>query len=518
MYVVPHSYRIYAAPVLFLCSAVFSSSALGSAIPDPLGRIASVATQPNSLTNVSLANTSQFVNSAGRISTATPAANGALSARVNYSIASQYGRIPMSAVVTYSRAAAVGALRGCLASGPACLAGATVGAGVGLGVEAFIGSSGYAIDDQGNIVGASSDSAPRSGTCYQLYNGASGTSACSLGPGQVGFITTPVANRGTSIYDFARKRWPDLTSLHQGICNRSSSTGVITCSSTAWSSVTRNGQSFYQVGYTAYYPGTYNSGERFYVTTSPASSLSEVVNDISAGQPVDFASFLANLNFDSYIPDSTDLAIIGDRILNRPAEIIEIDPIAPLALPSTTETFNLPGGGTQTRVSTSTLTSPIYANGTANPRIGETLTTETVTYDENSNIVDSGSSVTDNTPPAANPDNPNGTGSVPNTPTGCTLFKPFCDFADWFMILPDEEEPDLSVLKKEFESDTEEFSLNLGSGSCPAPISLNLGFINKVVEVSYQPFCDFATTIRPFILAAAYLLSAYMYIGALRRA
>lgn len=101
-------------------------------------------------------------------------------------------------------------------------------------------------------------------------------------------------------------------------------------------------------------------------------------------------------------------------------------------------------------------------------------------------------------------------------PEGCALFDPFCKWAEWTQQDLDEEEPDFSLFINEFEPDEDSYSLDLGGAVCPAPITINIGFLNKDLELSYEPACDLMTMIRPLILASAYLLAAYIYLGVLR--
>lgn len=53
------------------------------------------------------------------------------------------------------------------------------------------------------------------------------------------------------------------------------------------------------------------------------------------------------------------------------------------------------------------------------------------------------------------------------------------------------------------------------SASCPAPKSITVG--TQTIEFSYQLFCDFASGIRPIIIALAWLSAAAMVITAARR-
>lgn len=50
-----------------------------------------------------------------------------------------------------------------------------------------------------------------------------------------------------------------------------------------------------------------------------------------------------------------------------------------------------------------------------------------------------------------------------------------------------------------------------GAGTCPASVSLPYG-----ITWSYQPFCDFASAIKPLIIGFAWLSFAYIVVGAVR--
>jgi hypothetical protein len=53
---------------------------------------------------------------------------------------------------------------------------------------------------------------------------------------------------------------------------------------------------------------------------------------------------------------------------------------------------------------------------------------------------------------------------------------------------------------------------SLGAGTCPAPKSINLSG-GQTMSLSYQPECDFATKIKPIILAFAWLTAGFIVIG-----
>ncbi|MEF3074886.1 virulence factor TspB C-terminal domain-related protein [Methylobacter sp. Wu1] len=53
-----------------------------------------------------------------------------------------------------------------------------------------------------------------------------------------------------------------------------------------------------------------------------------------------------------------------------------------------------------------------------------------------------------------------------------------------------------------------------GSGSCPAPGTINLH--GSTVEISYQPYCDIASAIRPIVIALAFMSAAYIVFGGVK--
>jgi len=110
-----------------------------------------------------------------------------------------------------------------------------------------------------------------------------------------------------------------------------------------------------------------------------------------------------------------------------------------------------------------------------------------------------------------------GAGGAIDIPTDCALYNPFCLWAEWTQQPLDGDEPDLSSLLAP-DVEPEVYDSGLGAGACPEPISLSIGFLSRSIEVSYQPLCDYAVTVRPVVLVASYLLAAYMLSGVLRHA
>lgn len=216
---------------------------------------------------------------------------------------------------------------------------------------------------------------------------------------------------------------------------------------------------------------------------------------------------------DSYSPEVSDAPIV---LLSGEPESINLSTPAPAELPSTTTTSTDSSGQTTTSVTNETINYNVTNNNTSSPSINSSTTSTITKYDSNSNVVDTSTSTT--TESGVQPDvSPSAPPIEFELPAFCSWATIVCDWIGWTKEGVEGEEPDLSVLISEFEPDENEYTSSIGAGSCPAPMSLNLGIINRTVEVSYQPFCDFLDMIRPLVIAGAWLLSAFMYVGVLRR-
>lgn len=219
-------------------------------------------------------------------------------------------------------------------------------------------------------------------------------------------------------------------------------------------------------------------------------------------------------SLENYEPDVTDAPIV---LLSGEPETISLTTPEPANLPATTTTSTDSQGKTTTTIKNAVITYNILNNNSSSPSIESTITETSNTYDETANLVESMTSTTTNNAVAPDPfvQSPPSVGV--EIPPFCTWASIVCDWIGWTKEGIEGEEPDLINLISEFEPDESQYNSGIGSGSCPAPMSLNIGIINRTVEVSYQPFCDFLDMIRPLVIAGAWLLSAFMYVGVLRR-
>lgn len=76
-------------------------------------------------------------------------------------------------------------------------------------------------------------------------------------------------------------------------------------------------------------------------------------------------------------------------------------------------------------------------------------------------------------------------------------------------------------LQPDGELETEDRDINLiepvdlgGSGQCPAPLTANV--LGTTVEMSFDPLCQYANTLRPLVLLLAWLSAGMIFIGGVR--
>nr|WP_282597043.1 virulence factor TspB C-terminal domain-related protein [Stenotrophomonas maltophilia] len=60
-----------------------------------------------------------------------------------------------------------------------------------------------------------------------------------------------------------------------------------------------------------------------------------------------------------------------------------------------------------------------------------------------------------------------------------------------------------------------QWSSGLGGGSCPAAkvVSVSLAGMSTSVNFEFKPLCDFASLLRPLLLACSAIVAAYIIVG-----
>jgi len=201
-----------------------------------------------------------------------------------------------------------------------------------------------------------------------------------------------------------------------------------------------------------------------------------------------------------YQPHPSDYPFLAPDPAMAPT-IVEVEPISRLSLPmSTTTTVDLDTGETTVVETNIWHDFNIKDNNTEQPKIEVETTTKTDTYVNGDKTTET--TITNNTG-FANPegayDSAGNRLDIP-PPVDCDLFPTACAWMEWTQEAPDEPDDDLSQLLQEVPIVSETFTITGGAASCPAPLVLNLSQFGSR-EVSYQPLCDLASTMKYLYLA-----------------
>lgn len=99
-------------------------------------------------------------------------------------------------------------------------------------------------------------------------------------------------------------------------------------------------------------------------------------------------------------------------------------------------------------------------------------------------------------------------------PGFCDWATTVCDAIDWFRS-PDDEYEKPEVPWEEMPVEQQEWSSGIGGGSCPAPVTFTVSVSGVSVSPRFemQPVCDFATMMRPLVIAIATLVGVYIVAG-----
>lgn len=218
---------------------------------------------------------------------------------------------------------------------------------------------------------------------------------------------------------------------------------------------------------------------------------------------------------DNYVPEPSDWTTIApDLDLSSPDVTIEVGPIPSITTPPITKTTSDSSGNpvsvetTETRYDISVRPG---TNDSKKPVLDVEETTTTTTYNPDNETVSSSttsSSLLGGAPVPTSVDF--------DIPTDCAFMPTVCSFIDWVKDMSTEPEPDLSVLLTDQDYE-QTYTISFGSETCPEPIDINISFIDKTVQLSYEPACDFVGYARPFVLISAYIFAIYIGLGVVRR-
>lgn len=210
----------------------------------------------------------------------------------------------------------------------------------------------------------------------------------------------------------------------------------------------------------------------------------------------------------NYNPEPSDLPFLSPQIdLSAPDVDIEITNSPRLESPPVTKTIHDADGNPISVQETNIWHdfSPVN-NPSKSPGFDEKVTEETNTYDSAGNLTGSTSTVTNNT--ASNTT----TNEAPETPIDCDLMPSLCKWMEWTQEDPDLDEPDLDSIRQVIDLRDYQESVTIGPDvlACPAPYELSIGFIDRSVSISFEPFCQLADFMRPLLLMLAFFSAAYI--------
>lgn len=178
-----------------------------------------------------------------------------------------------------------------------------------------------------------------------------------------------------------------------------------------------------------------------------------------------------------------------------------------VAGPSSTSTSTDPVTGETTTTTTNTTTNISYGDTT----ITTTNTTVTNTYQNGQQTSTSTTTETPGELPVVV-----GGGAGADWPGFCDWATVVCEWLNWTREDPPPEQDLPSVLDEDF---AEEKIISFGAKSCPPDYQISLEpFLSAPVGVSFQPLCDFAALIYYMVMAASYIIAAYISIGVARNA
>lgn len=215
----------------------------------------------------------------------------------------------------------------------------------------------------------------------------------------------------------------------------------------------------------------------------------------------------------SYQAHPSDYPIIVSEPSMAPTESF-VQPIPRLNFPSVQTTYTDLDTGQTTITETNIWHDyTIHNNGSSQPKIESQETEQTDTYKDGTQT--SSSTKTTSSGVAT------GTALAP-APAPIELeLPPFCAWAgivcDWIGWTQEPLDDDLDLAALITDEDYERnYTISFGVNACPAPISINVIFLNQAVELSYEPACQLAIYAKPFVLISAYIFAIMITLGVVR--
>lgn len=213
----------------------------------------------------------------------------------------------------------------------------------------------------------------------------------------------------------------------------------------------------------------------------------------SASGTVDVpASEIASGVESNYVPEPSDWRALMPELELDDVEITWAPTLQ--GEPKTTTEYDADGNPHRIRETNIWYDFDIRDNPSSKPKLDLKKREETKTFEDG---ILTGTTATESTESAGSDDTPP---PPPESPIDCDLFPTACAWFDWTQEEPVEPDDDLSGLLQEVPIVSETYTITGGVAACPAPLVLDLSVFGSR-EVSYQPLCDLASTMKFLYLA-----------------
>lgn len=194
----------------------------------------------------------------------------------------------------------------------------------------------------------------------------------------------------------------------------------------------------------------------------------------------------------NYMPEPSDWQALAPQLELDNVEITWAPTLQ--GEPKTTTVYDADGNPHKITETNISYEFAIRDNSSPNPALDLKTSEQTKTFE---NGVLTGTTTTNSTSSGGSA---NTSPPAPEIPTDCDFMPTVCAWLEWTKGEPTEPEDNLPDLLREVPIVTKTHTITGGAAACPAPLVLDLSVFGSR-EVSYQPLCDLASTMKYLYLA-----------------